>query len=581
MMLTTNLLLALASGTAVAAVQQHCPPLGPVLPAPVNPSANPAVSAALSAINTKFQSLVSKFNISAASIAATSIHEDKPLFELHYTPPSLASRGVQKVDSNSIYRIGSLSKVFTALAVLKLCKVDLDDTVTKYLPQLKDLKKEQEVNNDITTVHWDQITLGALASHMAGIGADLATDLADFPAPWTALGLPNLTTTQDAELPHCAGLFGLPPCNETDFYATFGRRPPVYAPFTNPVYSNIGFAILGLVVEAVSNQTFTDFVQTQVFDVAGMNGSSLSKPDDARGVIPVDDGWWNASLGVEGPAGGFYSTTSDLLAFGSAILTNKFLAPVKTRKWLKPVTFTSSHGFAMGAPWEILRSDSVTTDGRVVNFYTKSGDVGEYHGQLCLVPDYDFVISVLVAGSETSSDMTEIMLSQIIKELAPAFEQAGKAQAQTDFGGSYSDAASNSTLVLSLDDGPGFAVSKWIVRGVDVVANYPKYNAGGGGGGSATVTTARLYPTNLEAGNQTSWRAVFESGTLQDRDALDAQLIYPQGSCITWSSMDRSVYSYNAIDNLVFSTDDAAEGNRGQASAVELRAFQVTLQRDV
>ncbi len=136
------------------------------------------------------------------------------------------------------------------------------------------------------------------------------------------LGLPNIT--DPSILPGCAGLLGLPPCNDTskrgtpccgrhackidadltkDFYADFGRRPPVYAPYTTPVYSNIGYSILALAVEAASNTSFADFIQKNILDVVGMPHTSLSAPNADAGFIAVNETWWDAVLGVENPYG--------------------------------------------------------------------------------------------------------------------------------------------------------------------------------------------------------------------------------------------------------------------------------------
>jgi hypothetical protein len=73
-------------------------------------------------------------------------------------------------------------------------------------------------------------------------------------------------------------------------------------------------------------------------------------------------------------AGGFYSSTNDLMALVTFILGNKIFSPGQTRKWLKSVTSTSSTGELVGAPWEILRSDNLTSDKRLIEVYTKSSD---------------------------------------------------------------------------------------------------------------------------------------------------------------------------------------------------------------
>lgn len=106
------------------------------------------------------------------SIGVTSIHEDKPLLDFHHTPANLDPRGVKVIDDNSVYRIGSVSKAYTVLGALLLKGAKMNDPVTEYLPELRDLKTQQSENNAITTVEWDKISLLALASHMGGIGAD-------------------------------------------------------------------------------------------------------------------------------------------------------------------------------------------------------------------------------------------------------------------------------------------------------------------------------------------------------------------------------------------------------------------------
>lgn len=64
-----------------------------------------------------------------------------------------------------------------------------------------------------------------------------------------------------------------------DFYGDFGKRPPVYAPFTSPVYySKIGFDMLNLVIEKVSNMTYADFVHKNIFQPVGMQHTSYTKP---------------------------------------------------------------------------------------------------------------------------------------------------------------------------------------------------------------------------------------------------------------------------------------------------------------
>lgn len=58
---------------------------------------------------------------------------------------------------------------------------------------------------------------------------------------------------------------------------------------------------MSLVIERVSGESYEDFVQKNVLDVAGMNSTTYSKPDDSVGAIGPDDTFWNSSIGILSP----------------------------------------------------------------------------------------------------------------------------------------------------------------------------------------------------------------------------------------------------------------------------------------
>ncbi|KAF4501581.1 Beta-lactamase 2 [Fusarium agapanthi] len=547
-------LLLLLTGDVLAAKNYHCPPIGPVLPAPPDPGSHQNVKNAIEAITETIHAYSSLLHSTAVSVGVTSIHEDKPLLDFHHTPEKLDPRGVSKIDADSVYRIGSISKAYTTLAALKLKGVGMHDPVTKYVPELRKLNKQQSENNAITTVDWDKVSLQALASHMGGMPADR------LPAAHDVLG--------------CAGLVGIPPCDVQDFWDNFGKRPPTFAPWGNPVYSNIAFFIMSLVIERVSGESFEEFVQKNVLDVAGMNSTTCAKPDDSVGAIGPDDIFWNSSIGILSPAGSFYSSTKDLLAFGSSILKHEFLDLAETNKWLKPVTFTSARGGFIGAPWEIVRSNKLTADERVVTVYTKGGDIGTYHSIFAMIPDYGIVISVLVGGPENAGGLPMVFFSMITKALVPALEAAGKDQAKKAFAGTYNNEDTNSTLTLDVDDaGPGLSITKWIVRGTDVSTHWLHYLSVLNPDVPKIALSGRLYPTDLKAGNKTSWRAMFRIGTANQNGMQEGLLFWEDASCMSWEMVDRAAYEFLGLDEMVFESED------GKAGEVELVGFKTTLKR--
>ncbi|KAK4203118.1 beta-lactamase/transpeptidase-like protein [Triangularia verruculosa] len=560
-----------------AALNGHCPPLGPVLPPPVSASTSPAVAASVATFQQLMDEFTAQYNHSAVAIGLKSIHEDSYLVEYAFTPPNRDSRGAQQVDSDTVFRIASVSKIFPVLAILKLHGVSLEDPVTKYVPELLALNNQARENNAIWTVAWEEITLGALASHLAGIGVDMMPDYTPF-GDFTPYGFPPVN---ESRLLGCSGFFGLPECNRTVFFERFGERAPVQLPFSpNAVYSNAAFAILGFVVEAITNRSLNEFIETEIWRPLNMTSTFATKPDDALGFIPTDDIWWNATLGYGDPAGSVYSTINDMTRFGEAILRHELgLSASQTRKWLKPLSQTSSSGTLVGAPWEIYRIQNATTDGRLIELYTKGGDLITYHSVFALIPDYDLVATIMVVGALEANEArgidATVFLSKLVEIVLPGVEEAGRNEADIAYGGTYHDEATNSSITLTQDDGPGFNIESWIVRGVDVIATWLGFSILPNPiPPTSNPLKFRLYPTTVQTRNQTSWRSVSQIGLSEDIAKLENLLLPPQTMCVTWGQLDRATYMLQAQDHLVFTLDE-----QGRATKVELVGYAVSLSR--
>jgi len=224
---------------------------------------------------------------------------------------------------STIYRIASISKLFTAVAVLQLRdqgKLKLDDPVEKYLPWFK-----------VKTPHADAqpITVRQLLMHTSGLPREAA-----FPY-WTDFKFPSRKEMIDA----------LP------------AQEAVYPPDTQWKYSNLGLALAGEIVVAVSGQTFEDYVQKHIFDPLGMKSSSVSLPeahkarlatgygrrlpDGKREIRPFTD-----AQGIA-PAAGLATTAEDLARFvslqfrdgpagSSQILKGSTLREMHRVHWLLP-----------------------------------------------------------------------------------------------------------------------------------------------------------------------------------------------------------------------------------------------------
>ncbi|SPO05485.1 uncharacterized protein DNG_08172 [Cephalotrichum gorgonifer] len=554
-----------------------CPPLGPVLPAPLSPSSSPSVAAAIDLAKDWFAELTADFEGTAVSLTVKSIHEDAPLLDLHHTPSVSNNRSVAEVNAQTIYRVASVSKIFSSLLPL-IAEINLDDPVTKYLPELKELQDQQEVVNELTTIAWDDITVGSLANHMSGFGSEIAIDLSNFLTAENAAAI-GLPPVDKSEIPGCSGLQGIAPCTREDFFAIFGKHRPAFAPFTTPMYTNPAYSVLSWVLEAATGKTFESLVQENIFDVAGMPRSTSGKrPEDGTGFIPTSSVWWDGDLGFLAPGGGFYSSTEDLTNLGKAILEHKILSPVETRKWIKPTEHTSALGQSIGGPWEIIRTHKLTTDGRVIDLYTKSGSITDYVSMFVVIPDFDVTFALLMGGPDGSPTTVNLGAGMVSEILIPALDAASKEQARQKLVGTYADEESNSTITLNVDGGPGLLVTDLVMRGVNVIENYLLY-AGAEVPTDPSVkieVTPRLYPSGLQADGEVGFRALFNVGPIEESIAVEKQLSFiPDASCMAFFQFERITYGMNTIEDFVFSVDED-----GAVEEVTARFWRVTLGLD-
>ena len=193
--------------------------------------------------------------------------------------------------SDTVYRVGSVSKLFTDLAVMQLVErgaLDLDAPITRVLPDFK------PVNRFDTP-----ITLRQLMSHRSGLVRE--PPIGNYFDP----DEPSLERTVKS-------------LNGTEL---------VYAPESHLKYSNAGLAVVGFVLEQTQKQAFPRYVYRTILDPLGMKHSSLEADpavtkDLAKAVMWTYDGREfpapTFTLG-ENPAGGLYTTVNDLSRFLSML----------------------------------------------------------------------------------------------------------------------------------------------------------------------------------------------------------------------------------------------------------------------
>jgi CubicO group peptidase (beta-lactamase class C family) len=226
----------------------------------------------------------------------------------------MADRDAKKLNTkDGIFRLGSVSKQFTATAILTLAeegKLAVEDPLRKYLPELP---RENFSKDGV------DVTLHHLLSHTSGIGDARST-------PW---------------FKERAWFRTIDP---KEYVAVGAQLPMKRQPGTKFEYSNWGYYLLGLVVERVSGQAYADFMRARFFGPLGMNDtvvlrSSLSAAQQAR--LPYgyndEDGdgelttletgrlYVDRDMTMSFGSGQILSTTTDLVKWDRAIAAKQVL----------------------------------------------------------------------------------------------------------------------------------------------------------------------------------------------------------------------------------------------------------------
>ena len=302
---------------------------------------------------------------------------------------------------DNLYGIGSVSKIYTTVAVMQLAeqgKVSLDAPVTRYL---KDFRMADSRYKDIT--------VRMLLNHSSGI---------------MGTGLAGAVLFDDADPSATDGLL-----------EALSTQRLIADPGAYSVYCNDGFTLAELVVEAVSGMDFMDYVDRYILDPIGLDDTYAPGGDfdtarlaktysgNSTEALPVD------SLNAIG-AGGLYATASDLASFGGALTGTKLLKessleamayPEYSRGiWPDDTLDTLAYGLGWdNVEWFPFCQSDITA-------LTKGGDTLRYHAALVVLPEYDMAAAVVTSGG--TSTYNQLAATQI---LAAALAEEGVSVDQT------------------------------------------------------------------------------------------------------------------------------------------------------
>jgi CubicO group peptidase (beta-lactamase class C family) len=222
--------------------------------------------------------------------------DGKPIFRKAYGMANYELNVANEV--NTKYRIGSVSKQFTAAAIMLLQdhgKLNVDDSICKYLDSCPDT--------------WKPITIKNLLNHTSGIV--------------------NFT-----QLPVASGNFLLLPHTHKEVVDTFRGLPLESKPGEIYNYNNSGYYLLGMIVERVSGVTYAEFIRKNIFVPLGMINTdtddqvTIVKNKASSYYLGRDSVFRNAeytNMQTLFSIGGAYSTVDDMLLWEQSLSTGKLL----------------------------------------------------------------------------------------------------------------------------------------------------------------------------------------------------------------------------------------------------------------
>lgn len=287
------------------------------------------------------------------------VKDGKPLLRKAYGLANVELRVPNRPEH--LFRIGSVTKQFTAAAILLLAergKLALADDITKYLPGYP--------------THGHKITIEHLLTHTSGIPS--YTSLLEF------RGKAVLDLTHD------------------EMMALWKDKPLDFPPGTKWQYSNSGYYLLGVIIEKVSGMPYADFLDKNIFRPLGLAHTRYDKPEDiipdrAAGYDGTEKKLTNASylsMALPFAAGALVSTVDDLARWSAALWDGKLISKASLQRMTTPYKLnngeTTGYGYGLGI--------SALEGHRVVSH---SGGINGFQSDVLVLPE-DRVVAVVLSN---------------------------------------------------------------------------------------------------------------------------------------------------------------------------------------
>jgi len=259
------------------------------------------------------------------------------------------------MEADNVFEIGSMTKQFTAISILMLMekgKLNLDDEITKFIPDYP------------TNGH--KITIHHLLTHTSGIKS------------YTSMKKLNKISKQD-----------LTPLELIDF---FKNEPIDFVPGEKFKYNNSGYVILGYIIEKVTEQSYANFVEEQIFKKLKMAASQYASNSEVihnrASGYQDNEGYINTreiSFTLTYSTGSLMSSVNDMFTWQEAIKNNLLICKETTEKAFTNFTLNNGEPINYGYGWNIKTINNIRS-------FEHGGAIWGFKSMGVYLPDLDIYV---------------------------------------------------------------------------------------------------------------------------------------------------------------------------------------------
>ena len=302
--------------------------------------------------------------------------------------PDPQQRTIAEAQTGKMYGIGSVSKVFTAAAVMKLVddgKLDLDEPLTTYIPDFV-----------MADARYALITPRMLINHSSGLMGMTGSNA-------------FLLDDNDTYL-------------HDHFLEFLKTQTLIHDPGDRSIYSNDSFTLAEILVERVSGMTFTDFITQNFSQPLGLDNIKTPQSDFDRERLAYtylgNSELEPQSLGMIG-SGGVYATMEDLCRFatifmdsadGTVLSRSSVDEMAKIQHQMEIVPPDSDTVFRYGLGWDCVEQYPFNLYG--IRARSKGGNTFAYNANLTVLPEYNMAAAVATSG--IAGGMEALIAQEII-----------------------------------------------------------------------------------------------------------------------------------------------------------------------